>query len=161
SSSRSVHKSGVSPGKSTFCRLPLISNRIIVALLSSSSVQGRVSQKTGRRIACRSPGWRDASPETRGEQGKAVARLWSGFDWTKAQVPVAVNLRSHLKDKYFHGLTTDRGCSAALLFDDVSLTNPSPLANPHRTLDQGSPLAAITVSVPTSINQIGARADLD
>jgi len=46
--------------------------------------------------------------------------------------------------------------SAALLFDDVSRAN----FNAPRTLDQGSPLAAITVSAPTSINQIGARVDL-
>src|SRR5262249_1346533 len=57
-------------------------------------------------------------------------------------------------------LAASSPASAALLFDDVSLTNPSPLAHPHRTLDQGSPLAAITVSVPTSINQIGAHVDL-
>ena len=36
SSSRSVHNRGVSPGKSTFCRLPLMSSGIIVALLSGS-----------------------------------------------------------------------------------------------------------------------------
>jgi len=47
--------------------------------------------------------------------------------------------------------------SAAPLFDDVSLAN----FTPHRDLTQGSPLAAITVSAPISINQIGARADLD
>jgi hypothetical protein len=50
--------------------------------------------------------------------------------------------------------------SAALLFDDVSRTNPSPQSNPFRSLDQGTPLAAITVSAPTSINQISARMDL-
>jgi hypothetical protein len=50
--------------------------------------------------------------------------------------------------------------SAAPLFDDFPRTNPSPQSNPFRSLDQGSPLAAITVSAPTSINQIGARVDL-
>ena len=47
--------------------------------------------------------------------------------------------------------------SAAPLFDDFSLAN----FNPHKDLTQGSPLAAITVSAPISINQIGARVDLD
>jgi hypothetical protein len=46
--------------------------------------------------------------------------------------------------------------SADLLFDDVSRAN----FNPFRDLTQGSPLAAMTVSVPTSINQISARMDL-
>jgi hypothetical protein len=46
--------------------------------------------------------------------------------------------------------------SADLLFDDVSRAN----LNPFRDLTQGSPLAAMTVSVPTSINQISARMDL-
>jgi len=47
--------------------------------------------------------------------------------------------------------------SATLLFDDISRANSSP----PRDLERGSPLAAITVSVLTSINQIGARMDLN